>query len=99
MKTSRKSSNTHIEPNIVGPGVGQRAETGCPNRWVVLKNQRNGGLHAHGDGELPGAGLRTGACGKKAKHAAQHEQRFRSAEFEAAVHRVKKQVTSPEVLL
>jgi hypothetical protein len=41
--------------------------------------------------------LRTGAWGKKAEHAAQHEQHFRSAEFEAAVHRVKKQVTSPEV--
>jgi hypothetical protein len=97
MKASRKSSNAHIEPNVVGAGVGQRAKTCCSNRWVVLKNQRNGGLHAHGDGELPGAGLRTGAWGKKAEHAAQHEQRFHSAEFEAAVHRVKKQVTSLEV--
>src|SRR6476469_4438380 len=97
MKASRKSSNAQIEPNVVGPGVGQRAETSCSNRWVVLKNQGNGRLHAHGDAELAGTGLRAGARGKQAEHAAQHEQRFRSAEFEAAVHRVKRQVTVPEV--
>src|SRR5579864_4520572 len=57
MKISRKSRRAEVEPNVISSCIGQRTEARCSYGRVVLENQRYRRLHAHGDGELPGAGL------------------------------------------
>src|SRR6476646_2142913 len=58
MKTSRKCGRAKVQANIVSAGIGQRTEASCSYGWVVLENQRDRRLHAHGNCELAGTGLR-----------------------------------------
>src|SRR5690242_10750422 len=87
MKTSRKSGRAKVQANIVCSCIGQRTKARCSYGWVVLKNQRYGRLHAHGNGELPGTGLRRRIRSQQTEQAAHRKQGFHSAEFEVAAHR------------
>jgi len=82
------SGNSHVQANIIGAGIDQRAKSLASNRRVILKNQIDGRLHAHGDGELAGTGLRAGARGKT-EHAGKHQKGFFSVELDTAAHLIK----------
>ena len=64
MRGAGKLRGTQVQANIVGSCIGQRTESSRSYSRIVLKNQADGGLYGHGDGELPGAGLCTGAGGQ-----------------------------------
>jgi hypothetical protein len=82
------AGNSHIQANVIGAGIDQRTKSLASNRRIILKNQIDRRLHAHGDGELSGSGLRSSA-GDHTKHADQDQQCFLSAELKIFAHLIR----------